>query len=504
MSERSPQPASGPTGQLPTEKFVGDGFAFDDVLILPGRSECLPSEVEVRARLTRKITLEIPLVSAPMDTVTESELAIALAREGGLGFIHRNLSVEQQAAEVERVKRSESGMITDPITLTPEEPLSRAKEVMDRFHISGVPIVRSGKLVGILTNRDIRFVHDASIPISELMTSENLITAPVGTTLEEAKRILHKHRVEKLPVVDQDGNLRGLITVKDIQKREQYPLATKDDQGRLRAGAAIGVGEEARERAEALVEAGVDVLVVDTAHGHSGNVLSMVEWIKHEFDIEVVAGNIATPSAAEDLIKAGADGLRVGMGPGAICTTRIVAGVGVPQLTAVFLCSRAAHANGVPIIADGGIQSSGDIAKAIGAGSDTVMVGSLFAGTDEAPGELILHQGERFKEYRGMGSIGAMRQRVYARDRYAQEQVVEPSKLVAEGVEGQVPYKGPVSNVVYQLVGGLRAAFGYVGARTVTEMQQKARFVRQSAAGERESHPHDIVITKEAPNYRLR
>ncbi len=504
MSESPPYAAGGPTGQLPQEKFAGDGFAFDDVLIVPGRSELLPSEVDIRTRVTRKIELAIPLVSAPMDTVTESGLAIALAREGGLGVIHRNLSIEQQASEVERVKRSESGMITDPITLTPEEPLSRAKEVMDRFHISGVPIVRNGKLVGILTNRDIRFVEDFSIAISRLMTSEGLVTAAVGTTLEQAKQILHKHKVEKLPVVDQEGNLRGLITVKDIQKREQYPLATKDEQGRLRVGAGVGVGQEAKERVEALVEAGVDVLVVDTAHGHSENVLRIVQWVKEQFDVEIVAGNIATPSAAEELIAAGADGLRVGMGPGAICTTRIVAGVGVPQLTAVYLCARASHPKGVPVIADGGIQSSGDIAKAIGAGADAVMVGSLFAGTEEAPGELILYQGERYKEYRGMGSIGAMRQRGYARDRYAQEEIQEPSKLVAEGVEGQVPYKGPLANVVYQLVGGVRVAFGYVGARTLGEMQEKARFVRQSAAGERESHPHDIMITKEAPNYRLR
>jgi len=336
------------------------------------------------------------------------------------------------------------------------------------------------------------------------MTSENLITAPVGTTLQQAKQILHQHRVEKLPVVDEQGNLRGLITVKDIQKREQFPLATKDESGRLRVGAAVGIGEEAKERAEALAEAGVDVLVVDTAHGHTENVLRMVEWLKGNLEVEVMAGNIATPSAAEDLISAGADSLRVGMGPGAICTTRIVAGVGVPQLTAIYACARIAHQRGVPVVADGGVQSSGDIAKAIGAGADTVMMGSLFAGTDEAPGELILYQGERYKEYRGMGSIGAMRQRAYARDRYGQSEVQEATKLVAEGVEGQVPYKGPLSNVVYQLVGGLRAALGYVGARTVAEMQKKARFMRQSAAGERESHPHDIMITKEAPNYRWR
>jgi len=483
------------------DKFVGEGFTFDDVLLVPGHSNVLPAEVSVRTRLTREIELAIPLVSSPMDTVTESRLAIALAREGGIGIIHRSLPLEQQAAEVERVKRSESGMISDPITLEPEQPLREAIKVMDRFHISGVPIVKAGKLVGILTNRDIRFEKNLDQPISRLMTKDNLITAPVGTTLEQAEEILHRHRVEKLPVVDEAGNLRGLITVKDIQKRAQYPLATKDAQGRLRVGAAVGVGEEAKERSAALAEAGADVLVVDTAHGHSDNVLAMVQYIKEELGVQVVGGNVVTAEAAEELIAAGADGLRVGMGPGAICTTRIVAGVGVPQLTAIYMCSRAAAPHGVPIIADGGIQSSGDIDKAIGAGADCAMIGSLFAGTDESPGEVIIYQGERFKEYRGMGSIGAMRQRQYALDRYRQQGVSDLSKLVAEGVEGQVPYKGPLANLVAQLVGGLRAAFGYVGAASVAEMKAKAQFVRQSSAGIRESHPHDIMITKEAPNY---
>lgn len=486
------------------EKLVGIGLTFDDVLLVPAESAVLPKDVDTRTRLTRRIELNIPIVSAAMDTVTEARMAIALAREGGIGIIHRNLSIEEQVAEVDKVKRSESGMIVEPVTLRPTDKVRDALAVMERYHISGVPITdEQGRLVGILTNRDLRFEDDLDQPVANLMTKENLITAPVGTTLDEAREILHKYKIEKLPVVDERGILKGLITVKDIQKRIQYPNATKDAQGRLRVGAAVGVGPESLERAVALVEEGVDVLVVDTAHGHSRAVIEMVKAIKSRWDVDVIAGNIATGEAARALIEAGADAVKVGVGPGSICTTRVVAGVGVPQITAIMDVVRVARAYGVPVIADGGIQYSGDIAKAIAAGADTVMLGSLLAGVDESPGEVILYQGERFKEYRGMGSIGAMKARSYSKDRYFQQDVDSIAKLVPEGIEGRVPYKGPLANVVYQLVGGLRAAMGYCGARTIRELQEKARFIQMTNAGLRESHPHDVIITKEAPNYRL-
>ncbi len=486
-----------------TEKFVGLGLTFDDVLLVPATSNVLPATASTATRLTRSITLAIPVLSAAMDTVTEARMAIALAREGGLGIVHRNLSIEEQVSEVDKVKRSESGMIVEPVTLPADALVREALAVMERYHISGVPITdAAGKLVGILTNRDLRFVNDVEQPVSAVMTSENLITAPTGTTLEEAESILHKHRVEKLPVVDERGYLTGLITVKDIQKKIQFPNATKDGQGRLRVGAAVGVGADADERAAALVGAGVDLLVVDTAHGHALSVLETVGRIKRTHNVEVMAGNIATAAAAEALIAAGADAVKVGVGPGSICTTRVVAGVGVPQVTAVLDCARAAAPHGIPVIADGGIQYSGDIAKAIAAGADAVMLGSLLAGVDESPGEVVLYQGERFKEYRGMGSIGAMKARSYSKDRYFQEGVGNIQKLVPEGIEGRVAYKGPVSNLVYQLIGGLRSAMGYVGAPDIPTLKHETRFVRITAAGLRESHPHDVVITREAPNYR--
>jgi IMP dehydrogenase len=450
--------------------------------------------------LTPRITLAIPIVSAAMDTVTESRLAIALAREGGIGVLHRNLSIEAQVAEVDRVKRSESGMIVEPVTLRPEDRVTEALALIERYRISGVPIVdEEGRLVGILTNRDLRFRDEEDVPVRALMTSTDLVTAPVGTTLEEAQAILGRHRIEKLPVVDADGRLQGLITVKDIQKRIDYPHSTKDEQGRLRVAAAVGVGPDAVERADALVEAGVDALVLDTAHGHSSGVLEMARRLKERFDVDLIAGNVSTAEGAEALIDAGADAVKLGQGPGTICSTRVVAGVGVPQVTAVY--EAASVAEGVPIIADGGLTNSGDIAKAIAAGADTVMLGSLLAGTDEAPGDVVVAQGERFKEYRGMGSLGAMKARGFSKDRYFQGDVEDPGDLVPEGVEGRVPYKGPVRNVIRQLVGGLRQAMGYTGAATIDELKQ-ARFVRITGAGLRESHPHDITITKEAPNYR--
>ncbi|MDP9353607.1 MAG: IMP dehydrogenase [Chloroflexota bacterium] len=487
------------------DKFSREGYTFDDVLLVPAYSDVLPSDVSTATRLTPRITLNMPLVSAAMDTVTEARLAIALAREGGIGIIHRNLSIEDQVTEVDKVKRSESGMIVEPVTLAPEEPLSEALALMERYHISGVPVTdQRGKLVGILTNRDIRFESNFSKPISAVMTSENLVTVPVGTTLEEARDILHTHKIEKLPVVDDDGCLKGLITVKDIQKKVQFPLATKDEGGRLRAGAAVGVGMPGIERAEALIDAGADVIVVDTAHGHSGGVVRTVREIRGRYDVEIIAGNVGTAEGAEDLLRAGADAVKVGIGPGTICTTRIVAGAGVPQITAIYECARAAERFGAPVIADGGVQYSGDVAKAIAAGADTVMLGSMFAGVDESPGEVLLYQGERYKEYRGMGSIAAMKQRGYSKDRYAQADVHNVSKLVPEGIEGRVPYKGPLSALVYQLVGGLRSAMGYCGVASIPEMKERARFVRITGAGLRESHPHDVQITREAPNYRLR
>jgi IMP dehydrogenase len=483
-------------------KFAKEGLTFDDVLLVPAESRVLPNAVSTRTRLTRSVELSIPVVSAAMDTVTEARLAIALAREGGIGIVHRNLSIEEQVAEIDKVKRSESGMIVEPVTLPPGALVRDALELMARYKVSGVPITDAGGvLVGILTNRDLRFETDVEQPVSALMTSRNLITVPTGTTLEQAEEILHRNKIEKLPVVDGEGRLRGLITVKDIQKKIEYPQATKDERGRLRVGAAVGVGPDAVERAQALIAVGADLLVVDTAHGHSAGVVEMVRKIKSVASVEIVAGNIATGEAARALIDAGADGVKTGVGPGSICTTRIVAGVGVPQVTAIYDCAEVAAAEGVALIADGGMTSSGDIAKAIAAGADTVMLGSLLAGVDESPGEVILAQGERFKEYRGMGSLGALKGRSYSKDRYFQGDVEDVDKLVPEGIEGRIAYKGPLQPIVYQLVGGLRMAMGYCGAATIEEMKA-ARFVRITGAGLRESHPHDVTITKEAPNYR--
>ena len=484
-------------------KFGKEGLTFDDVLLLPAESNVLPSDVSTATRLTADITLNIPILSAAMDTVTEARLAIGLAREGGIGVIHRNLAIEDQAAEVDKVKRSESGMIIDPITLEPTDSLRNALSVMAKYHISGIPITESGKLVGILTNRDLRFEQDLDRPISQLMTKDHLITAPVGTTLEQANDILHRYKVEKLPVVDEHGQLRGLITVKDIQKKIQHPLAAKDAQGRLRVGAAVGVGPDTFARCEALIAEDVDILVVDTSHGHSRMVIETVARLTQTFGgkVQIAAGNVATADATDALIAAGVHAIKVGVGPGSICTTRVVAGAGVPQITAIFDCAQAAARSGVPVIADGGIQYSGDIAKAIAAGADTVMLGGLLAGVDESPGELIISQGERYKDYRGMGSIGAMKRRSYSKDRYFQAGVTDETELIAEGIEGRVPYKGPLANVVYQLVGGLRQAMGYVGATDIERLKSDARFIRITGAGLRESHPHDILITKEAPNY---
>jgi IMP dehydrogenase len=484
-------------------KFGREGLTFDDVLLVPAESSVLPNDVTTAARLTRTIALETPVVSAAMDTVTEARMAIALAREGGIGIVHRNLSIEAQVAEVDKVKRSESGMIVEPLTLPPDALVADALELMERYHVSGVPITgEAGRLVGILTNRDLRFERNLTQPVSERMTADNLVTAPVGTTLHEAEHLLHHHRIEKLPIVDGDGVLRGLITVKDIQKRVEFPQATKDQRGRLRVGAAVGVGPDAVERAEALIAAGADVLVVDTAHGHSVRVIEMVGRIAGlSGEFGVVAGNISTGEAAQALIDAGADAVKAGVGPGAICTTRVVAGVGVPQITAVYEIAEVASAHNVPVIADGGITSSGDVAKAIAAGADTVMLGSMLAGTDEAPGDVIVVQGERFKEYRGMGSLGAMKARGYSKDRYFQGDVEDVEKLVPEGIEARVPYKGPVSGVLHQIVGGLRQAMGYCGAATI-EALHDAKFVRITGAGLHESHPHDVTITKDAPNYR--
>jgi IMP dehydrogenase len=484
-------------------KFGKEGLTFDDVLLVPAESHVLPNDVSTVTRLTPTVSLNIPLISAAMDTVTEARLAIALARVGGMGIVHRNLSIDDQVAEVDKVKRSESGMIVEPVTLPPNEPVAAALELMERYRISGVPITdEDGVLVGILTNRDLRFETDTSQPISALMTSRNLVTAPVGTTLEEAEEILHRNKVEKLPVVDADGRLKGLITVKDIAKRIKYPDATKDDQGRLRVGAAVGVGTDALERAAALVEAEVDVLVVDTAHGHSHGVLDVVREIKSRHDVELVAGNISTAEGAVALVDAGADAVKVGQGPGSICTTRVVAGVGVPQVTAVYEVAQVLAGHDVPVIADGGVRTSGDIAKAIAAGADVVMLGSMLAGTDEAPGEVIVAHGERFKEYRGMGSLGAMKARSFSKDRYFQGDVEDVDKLVPEGIEGRVPYKGPLAPIVHQVVGGLRQSMGYCGAATIDEMKTSTRFTRITPAGLQESHPHGVTITKDAPNYR--
>ncbi len=484
-------------------KFGQEGLTFDDVLLVPAESSVLPNDVSTATRLTPGIALTIPIVSAAMDTVTEARLAIALARAGGIGIVHRNLSIEDQVAEVDKVKRSESGMIVEPVTLRPGDSVAEALEVMARYRISGVPITDDdGVLVGILTNRDLRFETDTTQLVSVLMTSRDLVTAPVGTTLEEAEAILHRHKVEKLPVVDADGRLKGLITVKDISKKVKYPHATKDDQGRLRVGAAVGVGPDALERAAALVDAEVDVLVVDTAHGHSHGVLDVVRTLRGRHEVELVAGNVATADGALALADAGADAVKLGVGPGSICTTRVVAGVGVPQVTAIYEAAQALAGQDVPLIADGGVRSSGDIAKAIAAGADTVMLGSMLAGTDEAPGEVMVAQGERFKEYRGMGSLGAMRARSFSKDRYFQGDVEDVDKLVPEGIEGRVPYKGPLEPIVHQVVGGLRQSMGYCGAATIAEMQEKTRFTRITPAGLHESHPHGVTITKDAPNYR--
>ncbi|MFM2125316.1 MAG: hypothetical protein RL328_1767 [Acidobacteriota bacterium] len=480
---------------------IPEGLTFDDVLLVPAHSDVVPSNTDTRTWVTRKIGLNIPIVSAAMDTVTESHLAIALAQQGGLGLIHRNMSIEQQADEVDKVKRSESGMIVDPVTVDPEQPIAAALDVMKRYRISGVPVTKSGKLVGILTNRDLRFENRYDQPISSVMTKDNLITVGVGTTLEEAEAILHKHRVEKLLVVDEHYFLKGLITVKDIQKKLKYPNAAKDAQGRLRVGAAVGSSGDFLERAQELVRRKVDVLAIDSAHAHSTRVMDAISAIKNAIpNVEVIAGNVATYEGARDLIKLGVDGIKVGIGPGSICTTRVVSGAGVPQITAIAECAKATKGTGVPLIADGGIKYSGDVSKAIAAGADCVMIGSLLAGTEESPGETILYQGRTFKSYRGMGSIGAMQQG--SSDRYAQE-ATAGGKLVPEGIEGRVPYKGLLSDMVYQLVGGLRAGMGYCGCHNIQELREKARFVRLTSAGLRESHVHDVIITKEAPNYRL-
>ncbi|MCW5965385.1 MAG: IMP dehydrogenase [Bryobacterales bacterium] len=476
-----------------------DGLTFDDILLQPGYSNVLPAEVDTSTQVTREISLNVPVVSAAMDTVTEAHLAIALAREGGIGIIHRNMSIERQAEEVDRVKRSESGMIVDPVTIEPEKKIADALDVMRRFRISGVPVVKNNKLVGILTNRDLRFETRYDLPIADVMTKDNLITVPVGTTLEQAEEILHQHRVEKLLVVDDEYNLKGLITVKDIQKKVKYPYAAKDEQGRLRSGAAVGAGGDFFERAQELIRMKADLLAIDTAHGHSERVLEAVRKIKSRYpEVQLIAGNVATYEGAKALIDAGVDGVKVGIGPGSICTTRIVSGVGIPQITAVIECAKATKDAGVPLIADGGIKYSGDITKAIACGAQCVMIGSLFAGTEESPGETILFQGRTFKSYRGMGSLGAMSQG--SSDRYAQD---ASQKLVPEGVEGRVAFKGSLSEMVYQMVGGVKSGMGYVGARSILELQEKARFVKLSNAGLRESHVHDVIITKEAPNYRI-
>ena len=476
------------------------GLTFDDVLLLPAKSDVVPKDVDVSTLLTRNIEMNIPIVSAAMDTVTEAALAIALAREGGIGIIHRAMPPERQAREVDKVKKSESGMIIDPITIGPDEPIRRATEIMAHYKISGVPVTVKGKLVGILTNRDLRFETNLDRKVKDVMTSKNLITAKENISLEEAKEILHRYKIEKLPIVDKNMMLKGLITIKDIEKRKKYPNACKDEVGRLRVGAAIGVGPEAIERAKLLIEAGVDVIAIDTAHGHSNAVIKTLKELKKRFDIDVIAGNVATKEGAKDLIEAGADAIKVGIGPGSICTTRVVAGAGVPQLTAIKSCYTVAKRYKIPVIADGGIKYSGDITKAIAAGAHSVMIGSLFAGTDESPGETILYQGRSYKVYRGMGSLGAMTQG--ARDRYGQEGV-EASKLVPEGIEGRVPYKGPLAYSVLQLVGGLRSGMGYCGCKNLDELRRKARFIQITNAGLRESHVHDVTITKEAPNYRI-
>ena len=482
------------------DKFGKQGLTFDDVLLIPAHSDVLPRDVDVRTHLTQNVTLNIPVMSAGMDTVTEAEMAIAMAREGGIGVIHKNMSIDEQAREVKLVKRSEHGIIVDPIYLAPDNTLSDADELMNKYHISGVPITENGKLVGIITNRDMRFETDLSRPISDIMTSKGLITAPEHTTMEEAKRILQAHRIEKLPLVDDNGHLKGLITIRDIEKMRKYPNSNKDSDGRLKVAAAIGVTSDVEDRVEALLDAKADVLVIDTAHGHSEGVLQTIRRLRKAFPhLELIAGNVATYDATKALIEAGVSAVKVGIGPGSICTTRVIAGIGVPQITAIYDCAKAAEGTGIPIIADGGIQYSGDIAKALGAGASCVMLGNLLAGTEEAPGEMIIYQGKNYKSYRGMGSLGAMQ--AGSKDRYFQQSA---KKLVPEGIEGRIPYKGHVSDVLFQLIGGLRASMGYCGAKDIKAMNEDTQFIQITGAGLRESHPHDVSITKEAPNYSVK
>ncbi len=478
-------------------KFAQEGLTFDDVLLIPAKSDVLPKDVDVSTQLTKNIKLNIPIISAGMDTVTEARMAIAIAREGGIGVIHKNMSIERQASEIDKVKRSEHGIIVDPIFLSPDNTLQDAQNLMEKYHISGVPITKDDKLVGILTNRDLRFETDLRRKIHFCMTTEHLITAPVGTSVDDAKALLHKHRIEKLPLVDGDGNLKGLITIKDIEKSQRYPNSAKDPKGRLVVGAAIGVGSDMMERVAAIVAAKVDVIVVDTAHGHSQGVLDAVKKIKDTYpDVDLIAGNVATADATRALIEAGVDAVKVGIGPGSICTTRIIAGIGVPQITAVYNCAMAAREFNIPIIADGGIKYSGDMVKALAAGASVVMLGNLFAGTEESPGETVIYQGRSYKVYRGMGSLGAMAQG--SKDRYFQENM---DKLVPEGIEGRVPYKGTLADTAFQLIGGLRAGMGYCGVRNINELINNTSFMRITGAGLKESHPHDISITKESPNY---
>lgn len=480
-------------------KFTQEGLTFDDVLLVPAKSDVLPKDVDVTTYLTKNIKLNLPIISAGMDTVTEARMAIAIAREGGIGVIHKNMPIERQASEIDKVKRSEHGIIVDPIFLSPENSLQDAQNLMEKYHISGVPVTQNNKLVGILTNRDLRFETDLTRKLHDCMTTEHLITAPVGTSLEDAKALLHKHRIEKLPLVDADGNLKGLITIKDIEKAQKYPNSAKDKRGRLLVGAAIGVGADMLERVEAIVAAKVDVIVVDTAHGHSQGVIEAVKKIKSMYpEVDLIAGNVATAEATRDLIEAGVDAVKVGIGPGSICTTRIVAGIGVPQITAVYNCAKIAREHNIPIIADGGIKYSGDVVKAIAAGASVVMLGNLFAGTEESPGETVIYQGRSYKVYRGMGSLGAMAQG--SKDRYFQENM---DKLVPEGIEGRVPYKGTLADTAFQLLGGLRAGMGYCGVHTIEELINNTQFIRITGAGLKESHPHDISITKESPNYSL-
>lgn len=482
------------------DKFGKQGLTFDDVLLIPAHSDVLPRDVDVRTHLTQNVTLNIPVMSAGMDTVTEAEMAIAMAREGGIGVIHKNMSINEQAREVKLVKRSEHGIIVDPIYLAPDNTLSDADELMNKYHISGVPITENGKLVGIITNRDMRFETDLSRPISDIMTSKGLITAPEHTTMEEAKRILQAHRIEKLPLVDDNGHLKGLITIRDIEKMRKFPNSNKDSDGRLKVAAAIGVTSDVEDRVEALLDAKADVLVIDTAHGHSEGVLQTIRRLRKAFPhLELIAGNVATYDATKALIEAGVSAVKVGIGPGSICTTRVIAGIGVPQITAIYDCAKAAEGTGIPIIADGGIQYSGDIAKALGAGASCVMLGNLLAGTEEAPGEMIIYQGKNYKSYRGMGSLGAMQ--AGSKDRYFQQNA---KKLVPEGIEGRIPYKGHVSDVLFQLIGGLRASMGYCGAKNIKAMNEDTQFIQITGAGLRESHPHDVSITKEAPNYSVK